>query len=103
MRLNNGTLLIAGGGISEAELYDPSAGVWSATASMSTDRDYHSATLLGDGRVLVAGGITTFCDPNPDAGCYPYYLGSAEIYTPLTPGLPMVSITSPVPWGNGRR
>ncbi len=97
VRLNNGTLLIAGGGISEAELYDPSAGVWSATVSMTTDRDYHSTTLLGDGRVLVAGGMTTFCDPNPDAGCYPYYLDSAEIYTPLTPGLPMVSIMSPAP------
>ncbi len=98
VRLNNGTLLIAGGGISEAELYDPSAGVWSTTGSMSTDRDYHSATLLVDGRVLVAGGMTTVCDPNPDFGCYTIYLDSAEVYTPVTLGLPTVSITAPAVW-----
>lgn len=103
VRLNNGMLLIAGGGISEAELYDLSAGVCSTTGSMSIDRDYHSATLLVDGRVLVAGGMTTVCDPNPDVGCYPIYLDSAEIYTPLTLALPTVSITTPGLWRDGRR
>jgi hypothetical protein len=82
VRLNDGRLLIAGGGISAAELYDPSTGVWSATGSMGTDRDYHSATVLVDGRVLVAGGMTSVCDPDPCFGCYTFYLDSAEFYTP---------------------
>jgi hypothetical protein len=82
VRLNDGRLLIAGGGTAEAELYDPATGVWSATGSMGTNRDYHSATVLVDGRVLVAGGWTTFCDPNPCAGCGFFILDSAEFYTP---------------------
>ncbi len=82
VRLNDGRLLIAGGGTAEAELYDPSTGVWSATGSMGAERDYHSATLLVDGRVLVAGGWTTFCDPDPCFGCYTFILDSAEFYTP---------------------
>ena len=82
VRLNDGRLLIAGGGLSEAELYDPSAGAWSATGSMSAERDYHSATVLVDGRVLVTGGWTEVCDPDPCFGCYSFILDSAEFYTP---------------------
>lgn len=42
-----------------AEIYDPAAGTWSATGSLAQARHHHSQTLLGDGRVLVAGGFTT--------------------------------------------
>jgi hypothetical protein len=61
--LADGRVLVAGGqngffpaGQSSAEVYDPAAGLWSATGSMSTPRVGHSAVLLRDGRVLVIGG-----------------------------------------------
>jgi hypothetical protein len=43
---------------SSAEIYDPVAGTWTAAASMAMGLDGHSATLLLDGTVLVAGGVT---------------------------------------------
>jgi hypothetical protein len=62
--LPDGKVLVAGGGQlglgrppqSAAELYDPATGTWSETGSMLAPRKYHSATVLLDGKVLVAGG-----------------------------------------------
>jgi hypothetical protein len=83
--LSDATVLIAGGGTSNvpppswfasatsgAEIYDPVANTFAATGSMSSDRESHTATLLLDGSVLVAGG-------------WSYVFGSiadAEIYHP---------------------
>jgi uncharacterized repeat protein (TIGR03803 family) len=77
--LNNGQVLIAGGLIynmngdqestNSAELYDPATGTSTITDSMSSYRHSHTATLLLDGRVLVASG-------GGDA--------SSEIYDPST-------------------
>jgi hypothetical protein len=39
-----------------AELYDPSAGRFSRTSSLTGSRREHAATLLSDDRVLIAGG-----------------------------------------------
>ncbi|HEY3139412.1 MAG TPA: kelch repeat-containing protein [Blastocatellia bacterium] len=55
--LQNGKLLVTGGdasGTSAAELYDPETGDWSITGSPK--EIHNTATLLSDGRVLVAGG-----------------------------------------------
>jgi hypothetical protein len=61
--LGNGKVLVAGGRnanantyLQSAELYDPTAGVFSLTFGMNEQRTYSAAVLLSDGNVLVAGG-----------------------------------------------
>jgi hypothetical protein len=62
--LLDGTVLVAGGApawlsgpaLETAEIYDPKTDSWSATSSMQTGREFHTATRLADGRVLVLGG-----------------------------------------------
>jgi hypothetical protein len=83
--LPNGKVLITGGCnnsgseancnqfYSSAELYDPASGKFTSTGSMMAPRINHTATLLPDGRVLIAGGTD---------GTSP--LSSAEIYDPAT-------------------
>ncbi len=53
------------------------AGGWSYTGSLNTPRYNHTATLLPDGKVLVAGG-TGF------SGGAVHVLDSAELYDPVT-------------------
>ena len=84
--LPDGQVLAAGGtsqsgtfAVSSAELYNPATGTWSVTGSMhqgrsSLDGYGPSATLLPDGKVLVAGGE----DANFNL------LSSAELYNPAT-------------------
>jgi hypothetical protein len=49
--------LIAGGeNLASAELYDPTTGTFTLTGSMTAVREVHTATLLNNGTVLVAGG-----------------------------------------------
>lgn len=64
-----------GGTVASAELYDPVSGAFSATSSMTAAREIHTATLLNDGRVLVAGGESWI-------GAFPQASASAELYTP---------------------
>lgn len=90
--LQNGMVLVAGGigrdstgaetSLDSAELYDPATGVWSRTASMSTPRIYHTATLLPNGKVLVAGGASRI----DASGNQATPLDTAEIYDPATGG-----------------
>jgi hypothetical protein len=62
--LDSGTVLLTGGvdatGVTTAtaEIYDPAAHTFTATASMSDSRAQHIATPIGLGAVLVAGGYS---------------------------------------------
>lgn len=81
--LPNGKVLVTGGSanatnsyqsaLTTARLFDPAANSWSSAAPMTTARINHSATILPNGKVLVAGG--------ENAGSK---LGSVEIYDPAT-------------------
>jgi hypothetical protein len=42
-----------------AEVYDPSTGKWSPTLPLTSGRTDHIATLLPNGKVLMAGGFNT--------------------------------------------
>jgi hypothetical protein len=88
--LGDGTILIAGsfglqpGDIpydSSAEIYDPATGTFSGTGDMTSGRGGHTATLLLDGRVLIAGSAS--------GG------RSAELYTPAVkvPGPALFSLS----------
>jgi hypothetical protein len=44
--------------LSDAELYDPHSGTWTYLGETGADSVGHTATLLHDGRVLVAGGFS---------------------------------------------
>src|SRR5438270_7065995 len=76
-RLADGRILVAGGigvtaPLSSAEIFDPSnpgAGFRTLPSTMSAARARHTATLLNNGRVLIAGGEAT---------------GTAEIFDPIT-------------------
>ena len=80
--LSNGKVLIAGGSVTvandnsgqlaSAELYDPASGTWTVTGSLATARDLTTATLLPNGKVLMACGQGDNTGP----------LASAEIYDP---------------------
>ena len=62
----------SGGHVASAEVYDPATNTWSAAGSLATARCSYTATLLPNGKVLVAGGH------NGSA------LASAEFYDPGT-------------------
>ncbi len=88
--LPNGKVLIAGGaahqivdggfpffgsGFAESEVYDPATNSFTRTGAMSAARFAHTATLLPNGKVLIAGGL-----PSDSAGA----LLTAELYDPAT-------------------
>jgi hypothetical protein len=92
--LQDGRVLVAGGSgwvedavpnrnghdplTASAELYDPVTGTFIPTGSMATPRAHHIATLLADGRVLIAGGGNSGALGEGSA------LASAELYDPAS-------------------
>jgi large repetitive protein len=85
--LSNGEVLIAGGigpngrvwsSLSSAELYNPATGTFSVTGTMVEGVGYHSATLLNNGTVLLAGGYTDV------EGGVIVVQSAAQLYNPLT-------------------
>jgi hypothetical protein len=89
--LPDGTVLLAGGSdnigfrseLASAEIYDPISGRFHATASMSTAREGHTATLLRDGRVLIAGGSPNGTTTTTSAEVYDYRTGRFTEVAPL--------------------
>ncbi|WP_067455271.1 Kelch repeat-containing protein [Actinomadura macra] len=73
-----GTFSVPPGELASAEIYDPSTETWTPTGSMGQARYFHSANLLPDGRVLVAGGTSVRDDESYRT------LDSAELFDPDT-------------------
>jgi len=109
--LPNGMVLAAGGetdsctdrscffagSVATAELYDPVAGAFVATGSMTAARETHTATVLKNGTVLLAGGVSY-----GGIGKFNGSLASAEIFSPdvLVPG-PVLGAVSADGQGQG--
>jgi len=64
-------------------LFNPASGTWTNTGAMNVARWLHTATLMANGKVLVAGGSSNGT-----------YLASAEIYDPARGTW---TLTSPMP------
>ena len=94
--LGNGKVLVAGGyndslgWLSSAELYDPDLshppGAWNLGGSLLSVQSQPTATLLDNGKVLVAGG----------SGSMNETLSSAEVYDPVSDAwAPASSMSAP--------
>jgi hypothetical protein len=63
------------GGIAQAldsvEIYNPATDKFSSFGTLTVARQNHTATLLNDGRILIAGGVGR-----------PFVSGSAELIQP---------------------
>jgi hypothetical protein len=85
--VSGGKVLVAGGAAtfggaatSTAELFDPATATFSATTgAMANARSLHTATLLNNGKVLLAGGDAVFY-----SGGQTQSLSAAELFDPAT-------------------
>ena len=82
-RLLDGRVLLTGGhpdpdvtqvpDLASAEIYDPEAGTFEPAGAMIGGREHHTAVLLPDGRVFIAGGASDLS-----------LLATTELYDPST-------------------
>jgi N-acetylneuraminic acid mutarotase len=88
--LGNGKVLLTGGSgngrsgnteLGSTELYDPLTNTWSSAGDMTIVRFGHTATLLGNGNVLIVGGYGSPQDQ------------SVEIYFPTASAIPSLFST----------
>lgn len=93
--LKDGRVLLAGGSlagrpgpfcpcynsVSGAQLFETTSVSFSATGGMSSARTFHSASLLGDGKVLLAGGASL---SESFSGQVVEPLASAELFDPVS-------------------
>jgi len=93
--LQNGQVLVAGGTNAEgtsnatAELYSPTTGSWKATGSMFTGQN-SPATLLPNGKMLVAGGDTAELHA-PSTG---QWISTAPLYYGASTGISATLLTN---------
>lgn len=94
-RLKDGKVLITGGKrrpgsqtpMDSAEIYDPIYRTFTATGDLKRARHSHSATLLGNGKVLIAGGCGQDEEPEQSAELFDPATGAftelaSDLYTP---------------------
>ncbi|MCG3159248.1 MAG: hypothetical protein JMDDDDMK_00234 [Acidobacteria bacterium] len=91
--LSNGKVLVAGGdtgsafsnnALASAEIYDPATGQWSATGNLNFARRRHTATLLSNGKVIIAGGEGTSGAPLSEAEIFDTMgNGGAGVFTQI--------------------
>ncbi len=97
--LPDGKVLLAGGESNapdnlsswvadSAETYDPATGTFTYTGSMAESRFAHTATLLQDGRIFVAGGANDYAL---------YSLSSTDVFDPTA-----ISFNPTAPMGQSR-
>jgi WD40 repeat protein len=90
--LPDGTVLVAGGYFSTggcvypvaAELWQTASGAWAPAGNMARGREWHTAVLLADGKVLLAGGYNSYSRPQT--------LSTAELYVDPAFG-PKITLT----------
>lgn len=96
-QLNTGRMLVAGGvevtvlfgvpvavaSTNRAQLYNPATNAWTAAANMPFGRAYHhdNQVVLGDGRVLLSGGVLV---PDLLNAQNAAAIANADIYNPAT-------------------
>jgi len=119
--LSNGMVLVVGGAddntgyfppypigaaSNSVDLYDPNARAFTATSPLSTARSQHTATLLNNGEVLIAGGTTTAGGPNTNGAV----TNTTELYQPASltpPGVTTITVNpgnlTSVPLGTSQR
>ena len=91
--LPNGQVLVAGGEsnnpggngpTANAELYDPAGKSWQSAPPMNTARSGHTATLLPNGQVLVAGGVAPSGNGSNATASSEIYDPAANSWTPTS-------------------